>query len=249
MGFFDFLKRGSSPPAEFGDKRVSSLAKVVGDKRAQTYDRTEAIRELGKMQSREAAQALLKRFTFTMDPSITDQEEKEAAYEGIVAVGEDAIEAVLAFCDKAEVLTWPIRILREILDDEGYKEKLLLLAKDFDTDYTRNVEPKLQVIGALEEVRGDDVRACVEEFLRDVNESVRYHAVQSTFAQRDEQRIGALLDLFCEEESVRIKNKICDGFVLKSWKAPAERLETVREAMSDVYDYALGGDGSFSKRG
>ena len=40
---------------------------------------------------------LLKRFTFHMDPSITDQEEKDAAFRGILRAGRGAIEPVRAF--------------------------------------------------------------------------------------------------------------------------------------------------------
>jgi hypothetical protein len=50
-----------------------------------------------------------------------------------------------------------------------------------------------------------------------------------------------------EEESVRIKNKICDGFVARSWKVPEELLEQARTSMKDVYDYRLGADGGFSR--
>src|SRR4051812_37164790 len=109
MGIFDFLKKGSVPPPPAKpqlSKKVAGPAKTVADKRAQTYDRAEAIRVLSELKTAEAAEALLKRFNFTIDPSITDQEEKEAAFLGIVSCGEDAVAPVVEFCEKAEVLTW-----------------------------------------------------------------------------------------------------------------------------------------------
>jgi hypothetical protein len=252
MGLFDFLKKGSNPPPAKGtpplSKKVAGPAKLVSDKRAQAYDRAEAIRQLAELETAEAAEALLKRFTFTIDPSITDQEEKEAAYEGVVRVGEAAVPAVLAFCRRAEVLTWPLRMLRAILSDEAYKTELLGLAESFDTEYSRNVEPKLQVVAALEEVAGEDVRVAVERFLDDVNETVRFHAVQSTFAQAQKQSADALVRLLESEESVRIKNKICEGFILKEWAVPTELLEQAKKAMSDVSDFRLRDDGKFSRR-
>lgn len=250
MGIFDFLKKGSTPPpATSGfSKKVAGPAKLVGDKRAQAYDRSEAIRQLADMKTPEAAEALLKRFTFTIDPSITDQEEKEAAFDGIVGVGEDVTPAIRAFCERAEVLTWPLRMLRSILSDDAYKHELLELAKSFDTDYTRNVEPKLQVVAALEEASGEEVRETVERFLEDVNETVRFHAVQTTFAQGKKQSIAALIKLLEHEESVRIKNKVCEGFVSKKWKVPDELRPQAKQAMGDVYDFDLASDGSFSRR-
>ncbi len=248
MGFFDFLKKGSSPPpATSAEKKVSGPAKVVADKRAQTYDRAEAIQQLCVIGTPEAAAALLKRFTFSIDPSITDQEEKDTAYAGIIEVGEPAVPAILAFCERAEVLTWPLRMLKEILDEESYVEKLLALAEGQDTEYARNVEPKLQVLSALEEVHGEEVRLAAERFLEDVNENVRFHAIAATFAQANPESIPPILRAMAEEESVRIKNKICDGFVTRAWKVPEELLEQARTSMKDVYDFRLSADGVIAR--
>jgi HEAT repeat protein len=249
MGLFDFFKKsGSTPPPGNGpaSKKVAGPAKVVGDKRAQAYDRSEAIRQLADMKSKEAAEALLRRFTFSIDPSITDQEEKEATYEAIVEVGKEALEPVRAFCARAEVLTWPLKILRAVLDDAEYKAELLRLADEYDTDYSRNVEPKLQVVSSLAEVRGDDVREAVERFLEDVNETVRFHAVESTFAQSNKESIPALISLLEKEESVRIKNKVCEGFITKSWKIPDELAATVKSALRDV-DFRMDATGAITR--
>jgi hypothetical protein len=252
MGIFDFLKRGSTPPPKGAtspqkpiNRKVASLAKLVADKRAQTYDRADAIRELAGMKSAEAAEVLIKRFTFSIDPSITDQEEKEAAFDAIVAAGKPMVEPIRAFCARAEVLTWPLRILHAILDDEEYKQELLTLAESFDTEYARNVEPKLQVVAALADVKGDEIHTALERFLDDVNETVRFHAVQSTFSQSRAASIEPLLKLLSVEESVRIKNKICEGFILKGWKVPEGSLAQVKKAMSDMDDFDLGADGAF----
>ncbi len=250
MGLFDFLKKSNSsaPPATAAEKKVSGPAKVVADKRAQTYDRAEAISQLSSLQTPEAASALLRRFTFSIDPSITDQEEKDAAYNGIVTVGKPAVAPILAFCERAEVLTWPLRMLKEILDEEEYVKELLALADAQDTDYSRNVEPKIQVLSALEEVSGDEVRAAAERFLEDSNENVRFHAIAATFAQANEESVPPILRAMFEEESVRIKNKICDGFVHRSWKVPEELLAQAQKAMRDVSDFRLGADGGFTRR-
>jgi len=248
MGLFDFFKKSGStpPPGNAPSKKVAGPAKLVADKRAQAYDRQEAIRELGAMKTAEAAEALLKRFNFSIDPSITDQEEKESAYEAIVDVGKEALEPVRNFCKRAEILTWPIRILRAVLEDDEYKEELLRLADEFDIEYARNVEPKLQVVSALAEVRGEDVRSAVERFLEDANETVRFHAVESTFAQSKKDSIPALVALLEQEESVRIKNKVCEGFITKSWKVPSELMPTVKQALRDV-DFRVDDAGSLAR--
>ncbi len=260
MGLFDFLKKSNPPPPSGGgkagggssggpvDKKIVSLGKVVADKRAQTYDRQEALQALVEMRSADAAAALLKRFTFAIDPSITDQEEKDLAFRGIVETGADAVTAVVDFCVKAETLTWPLKILHELLDDEDYQRELLTILERFDTEYARNVDPKIQVIVALEEQVSEEVREGVEPFLEDVNETVRFHAVQTTFNQGNDVCVPALVKLLETEESVRIKNKVAEGLQFRGWVIPAELREAAAKALRESSGFSVGSDGKVTKR-
>lgn len=248
MGIFDFLRKSSPPPGgASSDKKVAGPARVVADKRAQTYDRLEAIQSLAAMKSADAAAALLRRFTFSIDPSITDQEEKDLAFQGIVEAGKDAVPAVLDFCLKAEALTWPIKILRELLEDGPFREELVRLLERFDIEYARNTEPKQQVIVALGDIKGEDVRVAVERFLEDVNETVRFHAVQTTFSQDDETSVPALVKMLATEESVRVKNKVAEGLMMRGWVVPAELRNGTNEALRDSNSYGVGADGKIRK--
>jgi HEAT repeat protein len=254
VGIFDFLKgksaKSAPPPgsAPAVDKKISGPAKVAGDKRAQTYDRLEAIQALAEMRTPEAAAALLKRFTFTIDPSITDQEEKDLTFRGICAAGKDVVPAIVEFCAKAEALTWPLKVLKEVLDEDEYRDELLDLLERFDTEYTRNVEPKLQLIMALEEIVHEDVRESVERFFEDVNETVRFHAVQTTFAQAMPASVGPLIELLAGEESVRVKNKIAEGLLVRGWTIPEGRRDAIADALSDTGGYTIGEGGKIVKR-
>lgn len=250
MGFFDFLRKSSPPPAGSAaptDKKVAGPARVAADKRAQTYDRLEALQQLAEMKSGDAAAALMKRFTFVIDPSITDQEEKDVAFQGVVAAGEDAVPSVIEFCAKAEALTWPLKILRELLEDDEYREELIELLGRHDTEYARNVEPKLQIIAALEAVVDDDVREAVAPFLEDVNETVRFHAVQTTFAQNNAECLQALVALLEAEESVRIKNKVAEGVSFRGWILPEELRAKTAATLRDTSGYSVGPDGKIKK--
>ena len=238
MGLFDFLGKkkqddtGSAAASRRAPARdVARLARLAGDKMAQNYDRQEAIEDLGKQGTSEAAEGLLRRFGFTMEPSITDQEEKESAAEGIVRAGEEAIEPIRRYCAKAESLTWALKVLRRIVPEERMVTELLGLLEQFDTEYLRNPEPKIQLIAALEEFRSDAVRQAVEPFLGDVNESVRFHAASTLFAVDAAPSIPALILAMTEEESLRVKNRIASGIAEKRW--------TVPEASRDACDRAL----------
>jgi hypothetical protein len=230
MGLFDLFK------AKGGDDKpkaspAAKWANVAGDKRAQNYDRQEALGALAGMGTPEAVAALLRRFTFVVDPSITDQEEKDLAYGGILRAGRDAIEPVRAFAAKAESLAWPMKVIKEIVSPEEYVEELLLWLSKWDIEYAKFIDPKIQILVALEEVRGPQVREAVERFLLDVNEVARFHAVGATLSQEDAESIPALLDCLGDEESVRVKHRIVDGFVAREWIVPEDKREGVRKAL------------------
>jgi HEAT repeat protein len=228
MGLFDFFKgKSSAATGKSGtterprptDKNVARYADAIS-KKAQNYDRQEAIDALAKLGSADAATALLKRFTFFVDPSITDQEERETAFRGIVAAGKDALPGIREFCVRAESLTWPLRMMRELLEEEAYVGEIVTLLSKWDTEYDRNPDPKIQLISALEEVKDARVRGAVERFLEDVHEPTRFHAATTLLAQDDAEAAGPLARALVREEAVRTQNRIAEGLAMRSWQVP-----------------------------
>ncbi len=228
MGLFDRFKGGakerprSNPAAKWADRI---------ERRAQNYDRQEAIQALADLGTPEAVEVLLKRFTFVIDPSITDQEEKDAAFRGVLRAGKGAVEPVRAFAAKAESLAWPMKILKELVDEGEYVDELLRWLSRWDTEYAKFVEPKVQLLAELGERRHAHIRDAVERFLEDVNEPARFHAVVALLAQEDPAATPALAHLLGEEESVRVRNKIADGLAARGWPVPADERDGVRKAL------------------
>lgn len=235
MGLFDFFKKSETKEKPSNPREIARLTRVVSSKLTQNYDRQEAISVLAAMKTPESARALLKRFDFTMDPSITDQEEKEAAADGVVAAGEGAIRPVRDYCASAESLTWPMKILKRLVPEDHFVDELLELLEQFDTEYVRNPEPKVQLIMALEEYRREEVRAAVEPFLQDVNENVRFHAVGTTFAMEDPASAVALAKALIAEESIRVKNRIAAGLKQRDWDVPESERTALASALPEGY--------------
>ncbi len=241
MGVFDIFskKKGESVPPRKSEREIAKLRKLIGNKMSQNYDRQQAIEELGRMGTAEAAGALLRRFDWTLDPSITDQEEKEAACQGLISTGEVALEPIRKYCVRAESLTWPLRILQQIASEDQIVDELLGVLDEFDTEYTRNPEPKEQLIATLEEYPSEDVRVAVEPFLQDASEPVRFRAATTTFAMNNEQSVPALLEALNEEESLRVKNRLAQGLAERGWKIPSDLQDACRSALPD--DFKLDG--------
>lgn len=225
MGLFDLFskKTGGEPQAkekkekDVGSRELARLSRVVSNKMSQNYDRQEAIEELSKMANAEGARALLRRFDFSMEPSIVDQDEKEAAARGIAAAGAAALEPIHGYCARAESLTWPLKVLRQIVPADQIVGELLTLLDQFDQEYMRNPEPKIQLIALLGEYKTNEVRDAVEPFLADVNESVRFHAAGTLFSLGDAESAEPLIAALEGEESLRIKNRIARGFEQAGW--------------------------------
>jgi HEAT repeat protein len=230
MGFFDrFKSAGTDKPGAKANPAAKWADRV--EKRAQNYDRQEAIQALADMGSSEAVEVLLKRFTFHMDPSITDQEEKEAAFRGILRAGKEAIEPVRAFAARAESLAWPMKIVRELVGEEEYVGELLRWLSRWDTEYSKFVDAKVQILTTLEEYKSPRIRESVERFLEDVNEPARFHAAAAVLAQDDPASLEPLVSLLLEEESVRVRAKVAEGLAARGWEIPEANRNAVRSAL------------------
>ncbi len=251
MGLFDLFRGKGDKKTEGAEKRGKSnpadkWAQAAGDKRAQNYDRQEAIQALADMKSPEAAAALLKRFTFNLDPSITDQEEKDVAFHGILAAGQDAIAPIRTFAAKADSVAMAMKLMKELLEEEAFVDELILWLERWDTEYSKFIDPKIQLLVALGDHKSPKIREAVEPFLTDVNETARYHAVVTTLSQEDGACLEALLTTLADEESFRVKNKICDGIALRGWLVPADERDRVRKSLPP--DYVIDANGKLTSR-
>ncbi|MFT3922557.1 MAG: hypothetical protein QM778_08485 [Myxococcales bacterium] len=219
MGLFDFLnKKSPSSP-------VQKLAVKAADKRGMAPDRWEALQALSRIESEEAIEALLHRFTFYVDPSITDQEEKDSVFESIVAKGTLAAAPLKRFIRKSESLSWPLKMLDRVLPADDVLAILLELMGSMDTEYERDPTRKLQLLAELESRRGPGVVQVVLPFLKDVNETARFHAVGALFAQEEDasEAREALLELLGREDSMRTKARLLDGFTTRAWSVDPAR--------------------------
>ncbi len=239
MGLFDFLGKKKPAGGEGSEREVQRFERIVGNKLSQNIDRQEAIAALAKMGTGASAAALLKRFDWLMDPTILDSEEKEAALAGVVNAGEAAIEPIRKYCRKSESLTWALKALAKIVPSERHAEELLALLDQFDTEYIRNPEPKIQLISALSSHPSDEVRVAVEPFLNDASEPVRFAAATALFSLAQDESITSLVAALETEESLRIKNRIAQGLAEQKWAVPTDMLPTCRAALPG--DFQLDG--------
>ncbi len=237
MGLFDVFKGGGGL-----QKHIAR----VGNKRGQKHERWESIQVLANDGSEEALRALLVRFTIRVDPSITDGEEKNAAFHGIVQHGEAALGPVRDFLESSDTLAWPLKILKEIQTEEAVTTVLLELLSKMHTEYERDPQKKIDVIATFEERKDPRIVEAVARFLEDMNETVRFHAVGAILHQDEaEHARDALTQAFLAEESVRVRMRILDGYVERNWRLTDVKEEAAKKMPNG---YTLGKKGEVRKR-
>lgn len=262
MGLFDFFKKSGPEDTQLAEaltasRKFAQLARVVIDKKSPSFDRQEAIEGLrGAAVPSAVAVLLLRRYTFTSDPTITDQEEKQIVFDLIVGSakastesGEHILRGTIAHLEKAEHLSWPLKILRALMDDDRYRSTLLTMLAQYDTEYIRNVEPKVQLLRALGELIHADVRKAMEPFLDDVNETVRFHAAEAIFHQADSASSGPVAKAFSREESVRVRVHSLDGLAKLAWPVPEDVRAAAAERLAEHPEFEMSASGVIARRG
>lgn len=218
MGLFDVFKGGSGG--------LKKHVERVANKRAQKHERWESIQVLANDGSDEAIRALLTRFTIRVDPSITDGEEKNAAFHGVVQHGEAALGPVREFLISSDTLAWPLKMLKELQTEEQVTTTLLDLLSKMDTEYERDPQKKIDLIASFEETKDPRIVEAVIRFLDDMNETVRFHAAGAILAQDEADAAReAMTKAFLAEESVRVRMRMLDGYIDRGWTLDDEKEE------------------------
>lgn len=225
-----------------GTGALKKHADRVANKRIQAVDRWESIQALSRTGSSEAIAGLLPRFTFYVDPSITDQDEKDAAFEGIMAAGASSVQPVTDFLQTAESIAWPLKILNSLLEQEAVVARLITVLGGLDTEYERDPQRKIDLISALAEVQDDRIIEATSRFTSDANETVRFSAVGAVLAQDHlDDVVISLTDCLLNDESLRVRNRILTGFVEQKLEVPVERREAIRLSLTNSYKLTKSG--------
>ncbi|MCA9609765.1 MAG: hypothetical protein KC619_29405 [Myxococcales bacterium] len=227
MGLLDFFSRKSA---------LEKHAERVANKRTQNPERWESIQTLGKIATTEpsggkpdergaAVAALLERFTFVCDPTITDGEEKDETYRWICEAGELAVGPTKAAMRSQESLSWGMKCLEQLLPADRFVHELLELLGTMSVEYERDPQRKLQLLSTLEEKRHPEIAEAVAPFFTAINEEARFHAFGAALAQDNVEQVrDALLEALAEEESIRVQIRVLGELSELGWVVP-ESLE------------------------
>lgn len=221
---------------------TKACAKAV-NKKLKPEDRRPALEQLASVAGDESSAALLARFTFNYDTNmVSDEEEKDFVYETLLARGEAMLPALRRHLHDSPTLSWGLRLLNRICDAETRWTVLGEVLEDYEPGYDRDPSRKIQLVTFIGELDDARAAAAILPYLGDHDETVRFTTVEGLLKQGDESAREPLLELLVseDEESLRIKNRIAEGFVENGWTVKGFR-GGVESTLSE--DYFVDGKG------
>lgn len=220
MGLFDFFTR---------EGKLTRHARRMGDRDAQQEDREVSASWLYEDGSRQAIEGLLRRFEFSMTQQIKDQGEKERVYQLLKALGDDVVEPVKDWLRAGKEYAWPLRLLAELQGDQAAIDLVFELLDAERKKAGFHPERKRELLVWLAEHRHPEALGHAVPFLEDFDESVRVAATEVVVAQNDDAARAPLLARLAdpEEESNRMKHRICEAFQARAWPVDDADLDGV----------------------
>ena len=215
MGILDFLSKDSREQrkVERAIKRANNKYTPKDYRQAALHD----VVEFARGGNATAFRGMIARFGVNAEPSIDDEKEKDWVCEALIEIGQPALEHLKRALRSAESVNWVQRVYRNIVTLDEYKMELLDVLSDFDTEYERNPDRKIQTIMALSDIKGQDVAEALLRFLDDVDETVRFQTVVALSKQENELAREQMLKTMCEDESIRVRNEAVESFAILGW--------------------------------
>jgi len=214
MGLFDLF-------ASKEDRARGALEKLR-QKLLQKYgppeNRMKVIGQLADDGSPEALGVLCLRFTISVDPTITDADEKEHVLQLLVDDGERAVEPIKQFLHQQEEgVAWGLRALAAILPAEQVHPIVLGELSHLGRVYSRDPEKKLTLLTWLREHATGLPASAVEDailpLLEDFSDDCRIAATRALAALAGSERTrDALIDLLLrDKENLRVRGEVFEA--------------------------------------
>jgi HEAT repeat protein len=204
MGLFDLF--GGGTPADKAKRLRPKITQKYGD----AATRQKAIDELGRLKSPDGVPVLMQRFTFAVDPQTTDAEEKEAVFQFICDLEDEAVPPVRAFLKSSDAASsWALKILEAILPPEEVIAIVTDELKRLGAEYTRDPEKKEVLLHFLEGKSDERIGPVAQPFLHDMSDDVKMCAIKTLTSVKYEPAREDLLTLLVNDETAKRVQTAC----------------------------------------
>jgi HEAT repeat protein len=214
MGLLDMLGMGGP------EAKVRRLQKKASQKFGPKENRQGAIEELGALKTEGAVEALLSRYTFRVDPGITDDDEKARVLALITQAGDVALGPVKQFIRSRDEISWPLRAIEALLPEAEVVKFLVEVARKIGGEYSRVPEKKVLLLHALSARRSPEIGSAVLPFLEDMDDEVQIAAAEVLVKQQDPAGREPLIQHFLkanEANNARVREALCGLLADSGW--------------------------------
>jgi hypothetical protein len=207
-----------------------------------------ALQSLRDDGSPDALYGMLRRFGMMYDKTIEDEQEKDWVFEVLLEKGQVIIGPIRKYLLSAESVSWPLRLLDRVAGKDEELEVLKAVLERHEPGYERDPTKKIQVLNHLASVKDDRVPPLLVPYLADMDEGVRYAAVEALVRHKNEEiaREPLLLHFVSDsEDSLRIRIQIAEGFADLAWLVKGHRGEVEKRLPEQ---FQLDREGHFKKK-
>jgi HEAT repeat protein len=159
-------------------------------------------------------------------------------FDVLVEKGEIILPPLERYLASAESISWPLRVLDKIAERDVELGVLKKVLARHEPGYERDPTKKIQLLNHLAGLKDAQVPPLVAPYLADMDEGVRYAAVEALVRQGDEAAAsGPLLDTLTnpQEESLRLRLQIAEGFADLRWVIPAARRDAAQKVLPEAF--------------
>jgi HEAT repeat protein len=214
MGLLDYIGMGGP------EGKIRRLAKKSQEKFGPPENRQGAIEELGELGTPAAIDTLLQRFTFRVDPGITDDEEKARVLALITQAGQVSLDPVKHFILTRDEISWPLRALSNLLPEAEVVKFLVEVAHKCAAEYSRVPEKKVLVLHALMTHKSPEITAAVLPFLEDMDDEVQIATAEVIVKQQDDAGREPIIRHFLaahEKSNARVREALAGLLAESPW--------------------------------
>lgn len=237
MGFLSklFGGKGDDTGTKGPSGPLARLQKKVTNKYGQAQDRQHALRQVADIGTDEAVTILLKRYSFRIEQSIGDEEEKRMVCDELIRLGPVSVQPILDFLETENAPYWPVKAMREIVGDDTTVDRLLEIIDRAESIFDRDIQRKVELVSNLREFPNAKVKDRLMGFLTDENEELRVQAIEGLMELGQDEVSDVMIDrLRDDDETQRVKTAIFNLLIDKKWKVK-KRKDEVRKVIPQAF--------------
>ncbi len=213
---------------------------------SQSSDRWAAMEKLREDGSEEALLALCKRFSFSYDKTIEDQQEKDWAVSSLASLGEAALGPLRRYMKSAPNLGYPLQILGQLTTKERVLEVIDEILEDEEPGYVRDPKRRIDIIEWLGAWKADakDVVPRVLPYVEDFDENVRFKSIETISLKPEASAAETMCRAMVreEEESQRFQVRCAEILSEHGWSVGSHKSEIQKLLPTILSKFNLKGD-------